>query len=412
MTTNDIRLGFIGTGNISKRHIKSMAELKQRGLGGFVVTAICDINEQALQTASLSLEEVFGFRPALYTDYRELLKKEQVDGIDLCVPHGLHHGMAIDCMEAGHHVLSEKPLGITVKASRMMAEAADRTGRILSTAVPMRRQPGQRTVHWLFNESQIIGRPLVFFHQHAGPLRANPILTELPPAMVWRYDRNMSGGRHAIDSGFHYCDTMRYLFGEVDKVYAELRELYTGTPRPLAEAIEDAVFVTFTFKNGVVGTWTFGLNLLGEASANVMFYGSKGSLRDTTDHLWRIFHLFLDQPSTGGLASGLLTKADGTQIPFADIEKTYMDSLGDEKREFLFPHGVTDGFTHEIWEFIELIRGNRKKPEVDAWEGLRSLGLCMAIYESALSGKAVHVDDVISGRIAAYQAPIDAHWGL
>jgi len=412
VSSDQFRLAMIGTGGISRRHVFAMADLKSKGLDDFVVTAVCDVNEEAVQGIAQELEERFGLRPAIYTDYQELLSKEEVDGADLCLPHGLHHVVAIECMESGVHVLCEKPLGITIKASRKMAETADKTGCVLSTAVPYRRLPGQRTVHWIFNESKLIGEPLTFFHQYARPPRRRPAGQPMRPAMVWRMDRLMSGGAAVMDSGFHYCDSMHYLLGDVEKVYAEVRQLSSGSPKTLDEAREDTVFVTLTFKNGVVGTWAWGLAAPGEPFSNVIFYGSEGSLRDTTDSPFSIFHLFWREARAGLVESGLLTKADGTELSLAEVEQMHLDALSEEEKEYLFPHGVTDGFSYEIWEFMEVVRGNRETPEVDGWEGLRSLAICEAIYESAFTGEVVRVDDVISGKRGAYQAPIDKHWGL
>jgi predicted dehydrogenase len=78
----------------------------------------------------------------------------------------------------------------------------------------------------------------------------------------------------------------------------------------------------------------------------------------------------------------------------------------------LYPGGTTDGFSIEIWEFLEILRGNQAKPEIDGWEGLRSLAIGDAIYESALTGEVIHVDEIVSGQRALFQAPIDEHWGL
>jgi predicted dehydrogenase len=216
-----------------------------------------------------------------------------------------------------------------------------------------------------------------------------------------------------MDSGFHYCDSMRYLLGDVEKVYAEARELGSGSPRTLDEGREDTVFVTLTFKSGVVGTWSWGLAAPGESFAHVIFYGSQGSLRDTTDNPFLIFHLFERRTAMGGaMESGRLTQQDGTELSLAQLEEMHLASLSEQHKEFYYPHGVVDGFAFEIWEFIEVIRGDREKPEVDGWEGLRSLAVCEAVYESAFAGQAVRVDDVLSGKQRSYQASIDEHWGL
>ena len=220
----------------------------------------------------------------------------------------------------------------------------------------------------------------------------------------------MSGGGLTLDSGFHYCDSIRYLFGDVEKVYAEIRELKSGRPVTVQERPEDTIYATLSFKNGRVGSWSWSVAVPGEAQASVIFYGSEGSLEDTTDSWYRIFHLFEWRPTQR--ESGRLVRHDGAVQSLGQVESMFLDSLSEEEKEFLFPGGSEDGFAIEIWEFLELLRGNRQKPEVDPLEGIRSLALGDAIYESAFSGDVVYVDDILSGTRSSFQDPIDEHWGL
>ncbi|MBV7339715.1 hypothetical protein KFU94_68185 [Chloroflexi bacterium TSY] len=203
---------------------------------------------------------------------------------------------------------------------------------------------------------------------------------------------------------------MRYCFGDVEKVYAELRSLKTGVALPFTEALEDTAIVTFTFKNGVVGTRSWGLAAPGEEAYNVTFCGSEGSLRDTTGERFSIFHLFerrLDQIETARL-----TRADGVEYSMPQLHQMHQENLTPDEQELLYPGGMTDGFSIEIWEFLEILRGNLEKPEIDGWEGLRLMAICDAIYESALTGEVIQVDDVASGNRSLFQDPIDAHWNL
>ncbi|MFO7698166.1 MAG: Gfo/Idh/MocA family oxidoreductase [Anaerolineae bacterium] len=408
-----IQLALIGTGGIAGHHMRSMAELLGLGLGGFEISAVCDVSLEAAELTADKLKDVFGRRPTVYTDYQKLLETEKADAADLCLPHGLHHVIGNACMEAGLHVLCEKPLGITIAASRAMAETADRTGKILSTAVPKRREPGQRAVHWMFNESKLIGDPLVFFHHMTWPWHPRDPNVPLRESTVWRLDRQRSGGGMVMDSGFHYADSLRYLLGEVDTVYAQARSIETGEPRMLSDAREDTVIVTFTFKSGVIGSWSWSLAAKGAMADNMTYYCSDGSLRDPSDNRFRVFHLFERRGiEPDRLEQGLITKADGSEMTLAALEEAHQAALSDEQREFYFPKGISDGFTYEIHEFMECIRGNRAKPEVDGWEGLRSLAICESVYESAWCGEPVQVEDVVSGKLRAYQASIDERWGL
>jgi predicted dehydrogenase len=221
----------------------------------------------------------------------------------------------------------------------------------------------------------------------------------------------MSGGGATLDGGFHYCDSIRYFLGEVDKVYAEGRAFESGEPVAFADAGEDTLFATLTFKSGVVGMWSWSLSAGGEPLANVVFYGSEGSISDRTPSGAIYKHLFWRNPPSLPSEAGLLTRRDGSTLTLAEVEQLHLASLGDRAEE-LFPRGCTDGFAFEIWEFAEAVRGRKARVEVDGWEGLRSLAVCEAIYESAYSGQPVRVEDVESGKVRAFQQSIDAHWGL
>lgn len=218
----------------------------------------------------------------------------------------------------------------------------------------------------------------------------------------------MSGGGPTMDGGFHWCDGMRFLMGEVDTVYARAIETSEGEVRSLPDAREDTLFSVFTFKNGLTGTWSWSFAAPGEGFQKVLFYGSEGSL--STDISHAIFHLYWR--TSEWTETGLLTQRDGTQFTFDELMPRYKDALSEEQWQFLFPNELMNGFGYEIWEFIEAVRGNRDSVEVDAWDGLKSLAVCEAVYESAVSGEVVKVDDVISGKVDAYQAPINEHWGI
>ena len=240
-------------------------------------------------------------------------------------------------MEAGLHVLCEKPMGVSIAACRQMEAAAERTGRILSIAVPYRRTPGQRTVHWVLNQSGLLGTPLTFAHRYA---RAQGLLTTtqgpLPPRMVWRRNKLMSGGGPVLDSGYHYCDSMYYFFGPVEKVYAELRALEEGQSLSFEDAPENAVFVTFTFKSGVGWLVVVEFGSSGGDRAQRRLLRQRGALCATQLKIpFAIFHLFERRP--GERETGELVRLDGKQYPLAELETMYEESLSEEERELLYP---------------------------------------------------------------------------
>src|SRR5688572_27614047 len=220
-----IRLGMIGCGSIaSKRHLPGLATLKKAGLDNFEVAAVCDGVEANLTAAAKYVRETFGNEPLTYRTWEELVSDGKVDAVDICLPHGLHHIVGVACLEAGMDVLIEKPLAVSLKTGKLLVETAERTGRTLSAAIPLRRLHGQRAVHWALNEARMIGDVRTFFHTYTNH-RPPPAVSNapVPDGVKWRRDRVMGGGNTVIDSGAHFLDTLRYLHGDIEQVYAEIR---------------------------------------------------------------------------------------------------------------------------------------------------------------------------------------------
>ena len=168
--------------------------------------------------------------------------------------------------------------------------------------------------------------------------------------------------------------------------------------------------VTVTFKNGVSGVWSWSLAAPGEESSDIFFYGTEGTLRDTTGSRFSVFHLFERRPDQR--EAGHLQLADGRRRTLAELEQEFRTSIEVEERDRLFAGDADDGFALEIWDFLETVRGNRPTPEVDGWGGMKSLAIGAAVYESALTGDVVQVDDILDGTRDSFQRPIDEHWGL
>ena len=187
-----IRLGIIGCGGIARgRHLTGLTQLKRAGLDTFEVTALCDTVEQNVALAAEYLREEQGATPERYSSWEDLVAQGPVDAVDICLPHGLHHVVGIAALEAGLHVVVEKPYTVTVNTGRELAEAADRTGKVLAVAVPHRRMPGQRAVHWALNEARLIGEPRMFFTNY----------TQWRPPPGARPSRGRSAGARSVPTG-------------------------------------------------------------------------------------------------------------------------------------------------------------------------------------------------------------------
>lgn len=404
-----MRVGLIGCGGIARnRHLTALEKLRAAGRDSDVeLVAVADTAAINAELAAEQAAERLGHKPTQYTDYRDLLSKERLDAVDICLPHGLHHVAGIDAFNAGCHVVLEKPFTVTMKTGRALIAAQQKAGKVLATAVPMRRMPGQRAMAWAINDARMIGDPRAFFchdvrpRPATAPRPAAPADERRPVREDWRADRIMSGGAMVVDSGFHFMDSIRLFFGEVDHVYAELRGFRPDGTNTVQEGRENTALVTFTFANGVVGSWTWSAGLTGAANSSLILYGSKGSVQDTGTHSqYAVYHLFMN--------GGEVKNADET-IDMDELKKRHLAAISAEERERLFPGGVTDEFAIELHDFFEAVRTGRS-PEVDGEGGLRTLALALAVYESGYTGQSVKVADILSGKQDSYQREIDARW--
>jgi len=396
-----VRLALIGCGGMANGHLRGYQTLAQKGMKGFTIVACCDTNLENAQKFADTAAEFQGTRPAVYADYEEALAKGKITAADIATPHGLHHIVAVACMEAGADVMVEKPIGITVRASRVIAETADKLGRIAATAENIRRSLGQRAIRWAINDKKMIGDMRTFFSQGSG---YSPFPGEAPP-FHWRIQKLLSGGLMVMDSGAHFVDSMRYFFGDLERAYAELRlfepaRFTDERSKTIVSDCEDTWSAILTFKSGLVGTWSWSNVQPGHAYRTVLYYGSEGSIKDTGD----VFHGF---QSLGG---EIMFK-DGKTKSVADLAIEFLLSLTPDDKERLFPYGITNGVTLECWDFVDAC-AKRRRPDVDAWDGLKAKAFSETVYESAAAGKAIAYDDVVACKVEKYQGPINKRWGL
>ncbi|MBS7656859.1 MAG: Gfo/Idh/MocA family oxidoreductase [Candidatus Bathyarchaeia archaeon] len=401
MSKNTLKLAMIGCGGIAQVHLNAYKQIKQKEPVKFEFAAMCD---PLIKAAENFAEQATAFqknKPRVYTSVHEMLEKEDLDAADICTPHSEHHVAGIACLDAGVNVMIEKPLGVTVKASKAIIAAGKRSGRIVATAENIRRGLSQRTSYWIINELKLLGMPRLLYSQQA--VWSDPSVER---RWHWRIDKWMGGGGMVMDSGAHFCDTLRYLYGDPDTVYAKVQQLEKWPHKKNSEVVfddrEDTWVATITFKNGLVAVWSWTMAAPGYAYTNVIHYGSKGCILDHGD----AFH--------GPFSSAEVIVQEGPKrivTPMAEMQKQFLAQLDESKKNALFPYGFTDGFVLECYDFLDAVE-KKRKPEVDGEMGLRAKAICESIFESAALGQAVKYDDVLSGKIEEYQKPINEHWGL
>ena len=190
-----LKIAIVGTGIIAGTHIDAMSKLDSCELA-----ALCDINEAKLN----ELCEKHGVPGC--TDYKKLPELCDIDAVILNLPHGLHAEASIFFLEAGKHVLVEKPMANTVEECDAMLAAAERTGKKLAIGHVQRFFRPNRIVKQMV-ESGELGKLCMYVEQRS-------INYFLPTRPAWFTSKKMAGGGIVMNYGAHAFDKLFYITGK------------------------------------------------------------------------------------------------------------------------------------------------------------------------------------------------------
>lgn len=190
-----IRLGIVGAGAISQIvHLPILVERKDVDVVG-----LSDVDVHKAETLSRR------FSVPLVMDPDELLEHEDLDAVVLCTPNHLHEEMAIAALEAGKHVLVERPLSTTSKGAARVIEAAERSGRVLKVGMPHRFRPEVIALR-----SFVLGEEMGDLYA----LRGSWLTRSVPSSRAsWRSDRGEAGGGALVDLGIPALDLCMWVIG-------------------------------------------------------------------------------------------------------------------------------------------------------------------------------------------------------
>ena len=217
-----------------------------------------------------------------YDSVEAMLEREPLDALIVATPNDSHYAIALAALERGLHVLCEKPVGMSAREARHLADIAASKG--LTTLVPFtyRNMPGMRYLKQLVDEGYI-GRP---FHcnlrYYSGYGRAADYM--------WRYDLEVAGAGTGGDLGSHLAYLARWYFGEVESVTAEFGRSINRAPRPNGadyQRGEDSAVILLRFENGATGSLHVSSVALEPATFGqrhaVELHGSDGTLHHVND---------------------------------------------------------------------------------------------------------------------------------
>lgn len=337
---DQVRLGLIGCGRISKNHFEAVSQIPE---AEFV--AVSDIIGEKARTAA----ETYGIK-AVYTDYQDMLEKEQLDAVSICSPSGMHPQMGIDVAKHGINVITEKPMAIDIAGADSLIKACDKNKVRLFVVKQNRLNSTMQLLKKAIDKGRFgkiyVAQSNVFWQRPQAYYDAEK----------WRGTWEFDGGAF-MNQASHYVDALYWLLGNVDSVMA-----YTGTMARHIEA-EDTGCAILHFRSGLIATLnvtmlTFPKNYEG----SITIIGEKGTVK------------------LGGVAVNKIEKWEFED--YDDDDRIAQDANYQPPNVYGFGH-------NPYYRNVVDVLMNNGTPSTDGRDGRKSVEIIQAIYRAAKEGKKV-----------------------
>ncbi|PSK98392.1 putative dehydrogenase [Murinocardiopsis flavida] len=316
------------------------------------------------------------------TDYKALLGRDDIDVVDICTPGDTHPEIAIAALDAGKHVLCEKPLANTVAEAEAMAAAAERAaarGVRSMVGFNYRRVPALAMAH------RLVGQGILGTVRHVRAQYLQDFLVDPEFPLVWRLQRERAGSGALGDIGAHIVDLAQHITGQHITGVSGTLETFIRD-RPLAESsdglaarpgeqrgpvtVDDAALFTARFDNGAIGSFEATRMAAGRKNAmRIEINGSDASLAFDFESMNELhFHDHTERAETAGFRRILVTEP----------AHPYMAAWWPPGHLIGYEHS----FTHEVKDFIEAVAAGTD-PVPSFADGLRVQRVLAAVEESA-----------------------------
>ncbi|MFX3631557.1 MAG: Gfo/Idh/MocA family protein [Candidatus Pristimantibacillus sp.] len=356
------RIGIIGCGGIANgKHFPSLSKLEN-----VQITAFCDIVKGRADEAALK----YGSPDAIvYTDYKELLKDSSIDVIHVLTPNDSHAEISIASLEAGKHVMCEKPMAKTSAEAKQMVEAAKRTGKKLTIGYNNRFREDSLYLKKLCESGEL---------GHIYYAKAHAIRRRAVPTWGVFLDEEKQGGGPLIDIGTHALDLTLWMMNNykpkvvLGTKYHELSQRENaanawGPWDPKQFTVEDSAFGMIVMENG----------------ATIMLESS-----------WALNSLDVDEAkcSLSGTEAGADMK-NGLRINGEKHSRLYTNEIELNAGGVAFYDGNEEKAPDvEMRRWIEAIELD-KEPVVTPEQAYTVSLILEALYESANTGKAIYLNE-------------------
>ena len=326
---NKIKVALIGCGAISRTHIDSLKEIKM-----CEIKTVCDTDEKRATKAAkeLGCEQT--------ADYMEALSDPNIDAVHILTPHYLHAPMAIEALNAGKHVVLEKPVGISAKDIKKLMQAENECSSKIGVVFQNRYNNTSIAMKSIIDDGELgsfkAAKGIVAWNRDMEYYNSSP----------WRGKWDTEGGGLLINQAIHTVDLIRWFGGNISSLQGHIANNVLGEIE-----VEDTAMATFYFENGAIGNF-YGTNNHGiNSKIELEFIFENGVLRLLEDKLY-------------------LQKEDTIKIIAEDI----VDS---GKKAYW-------GLSHTacIKAFYESVK-NEKTPEITVADAAKSNEIVLGIYESS-----------------------------
>src|SRR5688572_3312563 len=154
-----LKIALVGCGGMGRRHLRGIATLYQSAFSNVELVAVCDLNQENAGFLADEAAELLGSRPQVHADITTMAREiPELQAAGVTTDAGSHHTVAVACLEAGLHLLCEKPLAVTLRGCNRIVETAKRVGKVVSVAENYRRDPINRLIRALIDDGAI-GQP-------------------------------------------------------------------------------------------------------------------------------------------------------------------------------------------------------------------------------------------------------------
>ncbi len=342
-------MGIVGAGNIAQIHAAAINAIPGAHLVGF-----CS------KTADRAQALAARFGGEATADLDAFLARPDLHAITICTPSGTHADIGISAARAGKHVMTEKPIDVTLERAQLLIDGCQAAGVRLGCIFQSRFLPAVRLLRMAIANGRL-GR--IFVADAYVKWFRPPSYYE---AARWRGTKALDGGGALINQSIHTVDLLQHLAGPVASVFG-----FTDQKRHPDIEGEDTAVAVVRFGSGAVGVIEGTTSVAPGFSRRIELHGEKGSvILDGNDiSVWKLDGTGPEEAELDRLRAAAKDASDGSSDPMK------LDSAGHRD---------------QIADFVAAVRDGRA-PIIDGAEGLKALEIVLGVYRSAATGRLVQL---------------------